>query len=94
MWKGYAGNVVVLCLQSTQVKNNYVISRRIKQVDVLKAYGLRMEYAFVSDTDIKYTWNTHRLRIGRGDAMKTRAYIYGHGLPDWYLLDYDNLQQK
>lgn len=48
---------------------------RMNQVDVLKAYGLRMEYVFVSGTDIKCTWNTHRLRIGRRDAMKTKVYI-------------------
>ena len=82
MWKDYTGNVVILFLQSTQVKNSYVIFHRIKQVDVLKAYGLREEYAFVSGTDIKCTWNTHRLRIGRRDAMKNKGKHIVHDLPD------------
>lgn len=92
LWKGYAGNKVTLFLQSMQVKNNYVISRKIKKVDLLKVYGLREEYAFISGTNIKCTWNTHRLRIG--ERPWKQWYIYGHGLPDWCLLDYDNLKQK
>lgn len=41
--------------------------------DVLNAYGLRIDYTFGSETDFEYAWITHKLRMGRGDAVKTRT---------------------